>query len=52
MRSIADYIQTIPLHAREGRDWTPVDHVELVAWQAEVERLRRLETDINSKEQS
>ena len=37
-KTIAEYAEKIPLHEAEGRDWTPVLHADLLAWQAELAR--------------
>lgn len=40
--TLAECIAIIPAHAEEGRNWSPVSHTDLLAWQAEIERLRAI----------
>lgn len=34
MKTITDYLETIPQHATEGRDYSPVAHTDLRRWAA------------------
>ena len=42
MRTLKDYIKTIPLHQAEGRYWSQVDHTELIEWQKTLEKYELL----------
>lgn len=49
MRTLKDYIYTIPLHVAEGRYWSQVDHEELIQWQKEIWELEEIISDLESE---
>jgi len=40
IRSITDYVGQIYDHMAEGRDWSPVRHMDLCAWQRKMVALQ------------
>ena len=52
MRTIKDYIETIHIHQAEGRQFSQIDHVELIEWQNTLweleEKNSKLESERNS----
>ena len=49
MTTIKSYIRNISAHQKEGRYWSCVDHIDLLSWEQELDKLRSRECIIDSE---